>query len=168
MHVQPVGCRSLPLDYEPGQISTWHSPMMRIACAHSVVPFGQTWQTSGTGKFGHGSVTGGGTPQSISQTYESVDESHLQSRAQFGLPAGMAPPHALPGRQEEPGLQVEPWHTVPHWKWPVPSHMQDVEHPELPWITVPQPLPCMQAAPWLQSPLGGGVFTGHGNSSTHS
>jgi hypothetical protein len=71
---------------------------------------------SGTAKFGHGSVTGGGW-QSIEQTYELVAESHLQSRLQFPLPPPLLepPPHAVPGLQNAPGLQLEPGQEVLHW-----------------------------------------------------
>jgi hypothetical protein len=162
----PCGC-ACELDYEPGQISTWHAPITRIACAHSVVPFGHTWQMSGTGKFGHGSVTGGGPASTHTVAHARKPDG---SQEQLSLqPSGPPPdPHPDPGLHGTPGLQPSVGHVVPHWKWPVPSHMQDVEHPELPWITLPQPLPGMQAAPWVHSSGGGGFDTGQGNSSTHS
>src|ERR1700722_4052035 len=106
----------------------------------------------------------------------------------FGLPAQLVkqsppgPPELLPPPpQPDPGEQEAPWvqpvggdeQPVVHWKWPVPSHMQDVSQfstdPSGTGVAVPQPVPGLQVAPCEQSPDGGGdIGGGQGNSSTHS
>jgi hypothetical protein len=89
-----------------------------MACAHSVVPFGQISQISGTNVFGQGFVIGGGGGGG-GGGWQVVEQSknlplHLQLVVHWPSPV----PQPDPGVQADPCEQVfmgGTMHVVPHW-----------------------------------------------------
>jgi hypothetical protein len=74
--------------------------MTRMACAHSVVPFWQTWQMSGTAVSGQGFVRGPASTHVVAQSKNPLGV-HLQSALQAG-PSAM---HSVLGEQADPCVQ---------------------------------------------------------------
>jgi hypothetical protein len=74
--------------------------MTRIACAHSVMPFLQTSQMSGTAVSGHGFVSGPASTQSVSHSKKPLAV-HVHCAPQAGPDVA----HPVPGAQAAPCVQ---------------------------------------------------------------